>query len=66
MKKTKRKMSAVTIELPDDLIAELLDFGKPNNVSVRQQIRNAFRQIALKSGSSRSYVEAGEDRYEVH
>ena len=46
MAKGNSRRSQVTVELPDELIDELLEIGKLRNVSVRQQIREVFAQIS--------------------
>ncbi len=49
MQGNKKRRSKVTVDLPDDLIQELLIIGKQNHISVRQFIRQAFSDLAGKS-----------------
>ena len=59
MTKSKRKRTPFTIDLPDQLVAELLQVGVCRNVSVRQQIREAFNQISRNHGFLREQIVAG-------
>jgi hypothetical protein len=61
MSKVIRNRSEVSMDLPDELISELLKIGKQRNVSVRQQIREAITHLARankKSSSSSSIADS--------
>jgi metal-responsive CopG/Arc/MetJ family transcriptional regulator len=47
-----KNRSKVTIDLPDELIAELLALAKKQSVSVRQIIREAFGTLSRQERSS--------------
>jgi hypothetical protein len=43
-----KKRSKVTIDLPDETIVELLVFAKKHQVSIRQLIREAFKDMTRR------------------
>lgn len=62
MAKVIRSRSNVSIDLPDELIAELLQIGKCRNVSVRQQIREAFTHLSRATEKPSSSVFIADER----
>jgi hypothetical protein len=48
-KRKPKRRTPVTLTLPDELIQELVLFGRETHISVRGQIRLAFLQIAAQA-----------------
>ena len=61
-----RKQSKVTFDIPDDIVIELLEWGKVRGISVRQQIRQVFKDIYRSRGYSANYSRPEETHHEVH